>query len=203
MRLRIGRLIVAMLVACMVVTSTGAAAQAGTQGTLTLDGLSFLAFDGGRSYPIPPGSTMRFQFGAPSTDGTVGFTVARDDVAIAPIPVAEGTTLTYALDAPIRGTMRREGGQRRLEFIAVLKATLSSPDGTSASTYSLQFTTESASASDAAGEDAVAVEGMRVVEGPNYVQLVGATTNRSDAAIEPGAAAYGVLSGSFDSIPSW
>lgn len=55
----------------------------------------------------------------------------------------------------------------------------------------------------AAGEDAVAVEGMRVVEGPNFVQLVGATTNRSDAAIEPGAAAYGVLSGSFDSIPSW
>jgi hypothetical protein len=179
-----------------------AAANAGTQGTLTLDGLSFLAFDGGRSFPIPPGSTIRFRFADPADDGSVSFTIEPDDVAIAPIQVSEGTMLRYTLDAPIRGTMRREGGQRRVEFTAVLAASLSSPDGTSASTYSLRFTTESASATDAAQDDSIEVDGMRVVEGPNYVQLVGATTNRTDAAIEPGSAAYGVLSGSFDSIPT-
>jgi hypothetical protein len=112
-------------------------AQAGMRGTLTLDGLSFLAFEGERSFPIPAGSTITFRFGDPASDGSVGFAIQPDDVAIAPIEVGEGTTLRYALDAPTQGTMRSEGGQRRVEFTAVLRASLASPDGTSASTYSL------------------------------------------------------------------
>lgn len=186
----------------VVLLATAFAAHAASQGTLQLDGLSFLAFEGKRSLAIPPGSTIRFRFADPSSDGSVAFTIERDDVSIAPIQIDEVTTLRYTLDAPARGTMRREAGQRRVEFTAVLRASLTSPDGTSDATYSLRFTTESAQSTDAAGEESVQVDGMRVVEGAKYVQLVGATTNRTDAAIEPGTAAYGVLSGSFDSIPA-
>ncbi|MDJ0868269.1 MAG: hypothetical protein QNK03_19340 [Myxococcota bacterium] len=42
---------------------------------------------------------------------------------------------------------------------------------------------------------------MPVVQGPNYVRLVGAATNEPDAYPQPGTAAYAVPSGSFDWIP--
>jgi hypothetical protein len=173
-----------------------------SEGVLTLDGLSYLEVEGGRTLAIPAGSTIRFVFADPSADGAVGFRVERDGVAIPPIALDEGgTTLSYTLDAPIQGTMRREAGARRIDFTALLRSMLASADGTSSSTYSLRFTTETAAASDVAGQERVEVEGMRMVEGANYVQLVGATANRPDAAAEAGSALSAVLSGSFDRIP--
>jgi hypothetical protein len=42
---------------------------------------------------------------------------------------------------------------------------------------------------------------MRLVDGVWYGQLVGATTNKTNAFPKPGTAVYTVLSGRFDPIP--
>lgn len=51
------------------------------------------------------------------------------------------------------------------------------------------------------GTRSLDVFGMRLVEGVWYGQIVGATTNETNAFPEPGAAVYTVLSGSFDRVP--
>jgi hypothetical protein len=84
----------------------------------------------------------------------------------------------------------------------VVRATLDTGDARGGSyEYTIPFTTESRSASDSAGSEQLAVDGMRIVENAWYGQIVGATTNRDGAFPEPGAAVYTVLSGSFDRIP--
>ena len=45
------------------------------------------------------------------------------------------------------------------------------------------------------------MNGLNLVDGVWYGQIVGATTNKENAFPEPGAAVYTVLSGSFDQVP--
>ena len=65
----------------------------------------------------------------------------------------------------------------------------------------MPFSTDSAAASDITGTQTLSVNGLRLVEGVWYGQIVGATTNKANAFPEPGAAVYSVLSGSFDQVP--
>jgi hypothetical protein len=89
-----------------------------------------------------------------------------------------------------------------LEFHAAIEASIANASGTTANHYSLIFTTESTTATNAALTEQIEVEGMRLVPGPNYVQLVGGATNKPDAIPQPGSAVYAVLSGTFDWFPA-
>ncbi|MFQ5515756.1 MAG: hypothetical protein ACE5FG_15200 [Myxococcota bacterium] len=174
-----------------------------TVGTFTLDGLSFIFF-GDQQILLPEsGSFIRFHFGTPSADGSVPFTIAPADVSITPVALpANGGTLDYTIASPASGTIVPTADGRRISFTATVRATLSGSHGAGESyDYVMPFSTESAAANDAAGTQSVSVTGMRLVEGAWYGQLVGATTNRTNAFPEPGAAVYTVLSGQFDQIP--
>jgi hypothetical protein len=178
------------------------AAAEETVGTLTLDGLSYISFQDEQVLVLEPGSTIRFHFGTPGADGAVPFTIAPGDLAIPPIPVP-GTdqTLQYGLAAPVSGTLTETSEGRRIEFTAPVTATLAGPRGSGTFTYTIPFSTESASAASRDGTASVSVSGMRLVEGAWYVQLVGATVNRENAVPKPGTAVYSVLSGRFDRVP--
>lgn len=168
--------------------------------TLSLDGLSFVSFDGSRNFSIPAGS-IKLHFGEPN-NGAVPFTISTGDTAIEPIPAGEdGGVIHYRLVSNTSGLMRQTSEGLRLEFHASIEARMEAPGGGGSHVYELVFTTETAGASDVTQTEAVEVDGMRVVPGPNYVQLVGAATNRPDAFPAPGAAVYAVLSGSFDKLP--
>lgn len=170
-------------------------------GTLTLDAFSYVSFQDEEILAFPSGSTIRFHFGEPAADGTIPFTVAPEDVSIGPIALSSGT-LEYVLAAPASGTMRSTADGRRIEFTASVAATRDSPDGGGTLTYTIHFSTESASSPNADGTRSVSVSGMRMVEGPKHVQIVGATVNRGDAFPKPSAAVYTVLSGQFDQVPA-
>jgi hypothetical protein len=151
--------------------------------------------------PIPSGSTLRFHFGEPGSDGSIPFTLAPEDVSIAPIPMAGAGTLRYALAGPASGWIRPTPTGRRIDFTASVAASVELPEGGGTFTYQVPFTTESAEARNAPGTESVEATGMRMVEGAWYAQLVGATTNRTNAFPKPGAAVYTVLSGRFDQLP--
>jgi hypothetical protein len=171
-------------------------------GTLTLDGLSFVSFEDEEVLRIPSGSTLRFHFGERASDGSIPFTLGPEDVEIAPIPMPTGGgTLQYRLVSTASGTIRPTESGRRMEFTASIAASLERPEGSGTFTYIVPFTTEAAEAPNSARTDSVETAGMRLVEGARYVQLVGATTNRTNAFPKPGAAVYTVLSGSFDRLP--
>jgi len=169
-------------------------------GTLELDSLSFIAFEGFENVPLPTGSLVRFRFGDPA-GSTASFTILPSDVTIPPIEVRPGATLAYVLAGPASGTIRRQNGAIHLDFSASIQATLSESDGGGTKSYALHFTTRETSATNSAQTQSVEVEGMPVIQGPNYVQLVAGATNQPDAFPGPGAAVYGVLSGTFDAIP--
>lgn len=174
-----------------------------TTGTLTLDALSFISFEGYENLSLPAGSTVTFQFGEPAADGSVPFTVSPAGVSIPPIPLwtASGE-LRYALASPLSGTARKTSEGVQISFNATISATLVQEGGGGTFQYALAFTTESASATNAAGDHTVSISGMRMIEGPNHVQFVAATTNRTNAFPEPGRAVSSVLSGTFDSFPN-
>lgn len=171
--------------------------------TLTLDGLSFVSFGDERVYPLPSGSTIRFQFSAPAADGSRSFTIPPDGVSIGPIALGgdEGT-LRYTLATQAAGRLlpTAEGG-RRIDFTASVNATRSTPEGEGSYSYTVPFTTESVEARSLTGDIEIDVQGMRLIEGVWYVQIVGGVSNRADAVPEPGTAVYTVLSGSFDHVP--
>lgn len=170
-------------------------------GTLTLDGLSFVSFDNRTTLTIPSGASLRFHFARPGADGSVAFTLAPADVSIPPIVLDDGkSTLTYRLATATTGTLR-PAPTRSIEFTASLSTTLENEQGSSTATYVVRFTTHRATATNADGTRTIDVEGMPLVDGPNHVQLVGATTNRTDAYRDPGVATYAVLSGTFDELP--
>ncbi len=171
-----------------------------TLGTLSLDALSYVSFQDEEMLAFPSGSTIRFHFGKPAADGTIPFTLSPADVSIGPIALSSGT-LKYGLAAPASGTMRATADGRRIEFTASVAATRDSPTGGGTLTYTIHFSTESASSTNSTGTRSVSVSGMRMVEGPRHVQIVGATVNRGDAFPEPRAAVYTVLSGQFDRVP--
>ena len=112
-----------------------------------------------------------------------------------------GEVLRYTLAAPATGTMRATPDGRRIEFDAVIRASVTRPDGTGSFDYAVPFTTETAQSTSADGSLTLSRSGMRLVEGAWYAQIVGATVNKTNAFPEPGTAVYTVLSGSFDQVP--
>lgn len=169
--------------------------------TLTLDALSFVSFEDRRILALPAGSTLRFDFGARLSDGSIPFRILPEGVSIAPIRLAAGSaeTLTYSLAAPSEGRLWQGDPGGRIEMSVELVADLRGTENDGARRYTLEFTTERAEAR-AAG--AVArVDGMRLNAAARQVQLVGATINAGDAHPEPGAVVYAVLSGRFDRLP--
>jgi hypothetical protein len=171
--------------------------------TLTLDSLSFISFEGHENLAIPSGSTLRFHFGAPALDGTIPFDLDPSDVVIGEVPLwSSDGVLRYSLAAPTSGSATRTADGVRMSFPASVVATLVRDDGEYPLAYSLTLTTETAAASNASGTNTETIVGERVIPGPNYVQLAGATTNKTNAFPEPGSAVYLVLSGSFDQLPS-
>jgi hypothetical protein len=197
--------ILAILASAAAIALLGAPASSLAEeaiGTFRLDGLSFVSF-GDRQFLFPEsGSTIRFRFGTPNDDGSVPFRIQPADVSIAPIPLPSGKgTLKYQLVATAFGFVRPTENGRKIEFNAAVAATLDAPEGSGAYTYTVPFTTETRTVSNAARTDSLSVTGMRLVEGVWYAQIVGATTNKENAFPEPGAAVYTVLSGSFDRVP--
>jgi hypothetical protein len=186
--------------AVLALAGTGRAEE--TIGTFRLDGLSFISF-GDRQILFPEsGSTIVFRFGTPNEDGSVPFTIQPGDVSIAPIPLPSGKgTLRYTIVAPSFGFVRPTEEGRTIEFNAAVAATLDAPEGSGTYKYPISFTTEAATARNVQRTKAFSVSGMRLVDGAQYVQIVGATTNKENAFPEPGAAVYTVLSGTFDLVP--
>jgi apolipoprotein N-acyltransferase len=171
--------------------------------TLTLDALSFVSFGNREVLAIPAGSTLRFRFGAASKDGSVPFTIAASDVALSsiPLPSQEGK-VAYGLVGAASGVLRKgEDAQLVIEFEGTIAARLDEVEGGGTNTYPVRFTTEHVEAKASDGKTTLEVDGMRGVPGARYVQLVAGTTNKTNAAIEPGAAVYSVLSGTFDRLP--
>jgi hypothetical protein len=184
----------------VLLASASGAADPGL-GTLTLDGLSFLSFDDRENLAIPAGSTVTFRFGQPKGD-SVPFTIQPGDVSIDPIPLSGGRgELHYALAQPASGVLTRGENGSILRFTATVKATLENGENPGTITHVLEFTTEHAQARSLAASKTVAVDGMRIVPNARYVQLVGAVQNPTRATPQPGAAAYAVLSGTFDWLP--
>jgi hypothetical protein len=169
---------------------------------LTLDALSYISFQDEQVLVLESGSTIRFHFADPNPDGSVPFTISPADITI-PTVAIPGTskTLDYGLASPASGTLVTTGTGGRIEFHANVSATLNGPSGSGSFSYGIPFSTESASAVNATGTEAVQVAGLRAVEGVWYVQLVGATVNRTNAFPKPGTAVYTVLSGMFDQLP--
>jgi len=191
----------AFLSAALVWISPAAEADE-TVSTFSLDALSFISF-GDQQFLFPPGgSSIRFHFGTPADDGSIPFTIAPADVSIAPIPLPESAgTLHYSIASPASGSLVPTASGRKLSFTATVRATLSDTPRAGSYEYEIPFSTEGAAATNAAGTDSVSVTGMRLVDGVWYGQLVGATTNKTNAFPEPGTAVYTVLSGQFDQIP--
>jgi hypothetical protein len=196
----IARSALAMLVAA---TLLGFPARADeTVSTFSLDGLSFISFGDEQILLPETGSSITFRFGAPAPDGSIPFTVAPADVSIPPIALPQNAgTLRYSIAAPASGLLVPTPSGRRITFTATVRATLSDNPRSGTYEYEIPFSTESASAANAAGTDSVSVTGMRLVDNIWYAQLVGATTNKTSAFPKPGTAVYTVLSGRFDQIP--
>jgi hypothetical protein len=174
-----------------------------TVSTLTLDGLSFLSFGDERAYSLPSGSTIEFHFSSPAADGSRSFTIPTSGVSIAPIELGSGEgSLQYSLSTVAAGTMRSSGGGgRRIDFTASVNATRTTSEGSGTYSYTLPFTTESTEARDLTGAVEIEIQGLRLVEGVWYLQLVGGVTNKADAVPASGTAVYTVISGTFDQVP--
>jgi hypothetical protein len=170
---------------------------------LQLDGLSYISLEGREVLGIPAGSTIGFRFGKPS-ENSIPFTIQPSDVSIPPISTSEGDSLVYSLGGAATGVLQKgTGSGPSIHFTALVTTTLHSAEGASSASYSLTFTTETTSAKSADGLRSVAMEGMKLVDGARYLQLVGAVTNRADAYKEPGVAVSTVLSGTFDQLPAF
>lgn len=168
--------------------------------TLTLDVLSFISFDDETVVPIPSGSTLTFEFSDPNADGSVPFTIQPNGVSIPAVSSsALGATVQYELTGTASGTLTPTGGERIIQFQGEIAASDVAYPQLPARTYAMEFTTEDASTVNLQGTVSVSVEGYRPPDSADYVQLVGATVNKSDN--EHGAAVTMVLSGLFDQLP--
>src|SRR5262245_39542653 len=105
------RLQTSVLLSFLVVSLAHAAvSSADLVGTLSLDSLSFVAFQGYGNLELPAGSSIQFHFGAVQPDGSVPFTISPGDVSVAPIAVPPSATLHYGLASGASGTVRRASG---------------------------------------------------------------------------------------------
>lgn len=169
--------------------------------TLRLDEHAYISYSETETAKLPSGSTIQFRFGPANADGSVPISVRPADLSIAPIPVAEGATIEYALRETASGTIRSVGGVRQIELAATLVASLREDPDVAPVAYQLVFTTGRAQASNAGGTETVTLDG-EAPAASNRVSLVGAATNRPDAFPAPGEAVYAVLSGTFDWLPA-
>lgn len=185
-----------LLVLFMGVASSSAIA---VESTLTLDSLSFISFQDEVTNPIA-GGTLRFNFAAPNPDGSIPFTIAPNDVSLAPVTIPSlHASLQYSLANQASGVMTSTPSGRKIVFNGIVAAKdLDDPDSQER-TYTLSFTTEEATAESLDGSTTVEREGVRIPTAARYVQLVGATVNESENL--HGAAVYMVLSGTFDQLP--
>ena len=191
-----------MLITCALLWISPAAQADESVSTFSLDGLSFISFGDQQILFPPTGSSIKFRFGVPAADGSVSFTIAPADVSIAPISLpGNAGTLRYSIASPVTGSLVPTASGRKITFTATVRASLSDTPRAGTYEYEIPFSTEAAAASNAAGTDSVSVTGMRLVDNVWYGQLVGATTNKTNAFPEPGTAVYTVLSGRFDRIP--
>jgi hypothetical protein len=187
----------------MSIFAIGTSAGAETLGTLTLDGLSFLSFEDIETAAIPPGGTIRLRFGDPNPDGSFPVRILPADVSLPPIPLtSHPLEVTYTLASEATGLLTGTGAQRKLEIDGVIRGSLIGEESHGSFEYSLRFTTEHAEATNLAGTGFVSVDGMRLVDGVWYLQLVAATVNKVNAFPEPGKAVYTVLSGTLDHVPA-
>ena len=186
---------------CVVGLCSHAAGQ--MTSTLALDGTSFVSFGNEQIFPIPLGSSVVFEFGTASPDGSVPFTIQPSGVTIPAIPMGTaGSELHYTLFSSTSGLMSQTSSGRRIDFTAPLRATVVSPNAVSGHyDYSIPITTETTEAVDIAGALEIEITGLRLIEGVWYCQLVGGTTNKANAFPEPGTAVYAVLNGTFDQVP--
>ncbi len=185
----------------LVLATPASAGEDDRIGTLTLDPLSLLSFEGIESLAIPSGSTIRFRFGNVQ-GGSAAFTIQPIDVSVAPIALSVGGgELAYTLAAPASGTIRKGADGFVVSFTATIRATRTGAGDVASQEHTLTFTTEHAQATGALSRQTVAVDGMQVVPGPDYVQIVGAVGNPKEMELHPGRAVYTVLSGSFDWVP--
>jgi len=173
-------------------------ARAETVGTLTLDSLSYVSFQDEQVLSLA-GATIRFHFGAVQLDGSIPFKIAPDDVSIPEISLSGDRTLRYGLASATSGLLRPSPTGQILEFNASVTATLTEGKDEGTFTYTVPFSTESATATS--GTKSVHVTGARIVPAARYTQIVGATVNKPNAVPKPGTAVYTVLSGSFDQLP--
>lgn len=189
----------AMALAVLAFIARGATAE-DQVGTLSLDADSYISYSESQNPHIPAGSTIRFRFGAVSADGSMPISVRPEDVSIAPIAAEQGMAIQYSLGESATGTLRKVAGGKQIELFATLVATLQGSPDTPPVSYQLRFTTGTAQASNSSQTEVVTVDGVPAAVA-NYVQLVGAATNRPDAFPGPGEAVYAILSGSFDWLP--
>gem|GEM_PF-4353595 len=103
---------------------------------------------------------------------------------------------TYAVRFTTEATVARSAGGAVEIPIQGARA------GDRPNTYAVRFTTEATVARSAGGAVEIPIQGARVVPGPGYVQLVAGATDAASSLVEPGAAVYAVLSGTFDRLPS-
>jgi hypothetical protein len=193
-----------MPIAIAVLSLTLISSANASEGTLTLDALSFVSFGDNVKIPIPSGSTIKFVFGDPAPDGTISFTIQPEGVLIPPLDLPSGQgRLEYSLGSAASGSISPSSTGRVISFVGDIQAAFVGDESDSPPfSYSTPFTTETVAASDILGELSVEKSGLRMVENVWYVQLVGATTNKANAFPEPGAWVYTVLSGQFDQLPS-
>ena len=174
------------------------ASRADSTAVFTLDGLSFVSFQDEEVLPLESGSQLTFSFAEPNADGSIPFTIGPSDVQIAPISLGTNGELQYGLHSQASGTIRETPTGREMSFDAVVSARIGEGE---LFTYSMPFTTETAQATNLAGNLTVEITGLRLVDGVWYAQLVGATVNKENAFPKPGTAVYTVLSGQFDQLP--
>ena len=114
-----------------------------------------------------------------------------------PVPGRE-SDLEYSLAAAATGVLSPTPDGHIIQFTGTVAASF---DGSPAHLYNMPFTTEEAAATDVTGAHQLAVEGLRLIDGVWYTQIVGATTNHTNAFPKPGVAVYTILSGQFDQLP--
>lgn len=171
---------------------------------LTLDELSYISFGDKQIYPIPAGSSIRFQFGVQDVKGSVSFTISPDGVNIGAVRMKDGgEALLFGLARPAAGTMNvGADGAATMSFDAQLRVALRGPSGEGMREVAIHFTTEAAEARSLDGATRLNVAGMRLNRAARAVQFVGTSAVPASDYPAPGEAVYAVLSGVFDALPS-
>lgn len=172
--------------------------------TLALDESSMLSFEDEEIYSIPSGSTIRFRFGTPVTDGPTVVSVRPSDVSMGPLTLTSSQEkLLFSLPDPATGLVTSEqDGSLVVEMKAIVNVTFVHPEGNSMTTIPIRFTTEAVEGRNLSSTTSVSVSGTRLNPSTRAVELVGTSTTSETGSPVPDAAVYVVLSGVFDQLPA-